>query len=120
MMSTTYLWVMTSILTFQVLVSEPQNYRAYSLSNVVINENPIKEKALKILQNKCNVCHKKKNPFMVFKLKNMDKRSNKIYNQVFIKKRMPKGNKITLTTGESQELLTWLNSTKKNKNGNKL
>lgn len=119
-MSTIYLWVLTSILSFQAVVSEPQNYRAYSHSNVVLNENPIKEKALTILQNKCNVCHEKKNPFMVFKLKNMDKRSKKIYNQVFLKKRMPKGDNIKLTTRESQELLTWINSTKNNKNGNKL
>lgn len=119
-MSTIYLWATTSILIFLVEFSEPQNYRAYWNSNTVINENPIKEKALTILQKKCNVCHKRKNPFMVFKLKNMDKRSKKIYNQVFLKKRMPKGDNITLTTRESQELLTWINSTKNNKNGNKL
>ncbi len=119
-MSTVHLWAMISFLTFKAVVSEPHNYRAYSHSNAVINEDPIKEKVLTILQKKCNVCHKKKNPFMVFKLKNMDKRSKKIFNQVFVKKRMPKGDNITLTTRESQELLTWINSTKNNKNGNKL
>ena len=37
-----------------------------------INDVSTKTKALKILQNKCNVCHKKRNPFMIFKQKNIN------------------------------------------------
>lgn len=73
-----------------------------------VNENPKKTAALKILQNKCNVCHKKRNPFMIFKLKNMDKRAKRIYKQVFVKKRMPKGDDIKLTLEEYKILEEWL------------
>ncbi len=73
-----------------------------------VNENPKKTAALKILQNKCNVCHKKRNPFMIFKLKNMDKRAKRIYKQVFVKKRMPKGDEIKLTLEEYKTLEEWL------------
>lgn len=78
------------------------------------------EKALQILDNKCNVCHRKQNKRRVFTSNNMDTWANAIYKQVFIKKRMPKGKKIKLTTNEYQELLTWITSTKSNQNGNKL
>ena len=68
----------------------------------------IKQKAFQILETKCNVCHRKKNPFMVFSLKNMEKRAPKIHKQVFIKRRMPKGNEIKLTNTEFATLKTWL------------
>ena len=76
--------------------------------NETVNENPKKTAALKILQNKCNVCHKKRNPFMIFKQKNMDKRAKRIYKQVFVKKRMPKGDDIKLTLEEYKILEEWL------------
>ena len=78
-----------------------------------------KENALQILDNKCNVCHRKRNKKRVFTSENMDTWANDIYKQVFIRKRMPKGNKIKLTAKEYQELLTWITSTKNNQNGNK-
>ncbi|WP_306013422.1 MULTISPECIES: hypothetical protein [unclassified Allomuricauda] len=78
-----------------------------------------KENALQILDNKCNVCHRKRNKRRVFTSENMDTWANDIYKQVFIRKRMPKGNKIKLTAKEYQELLTWITSTKNNQNGNK-
>ncbi len=70
----------------------------------------VRQKALTVLQEKCNVCHKKQNPFKVFSLKNMDKHAPKIYKQVFVYQRMPKGNKIKLTEEESQNLRNWLKS----------
>lgn len=80
-------------------------------SPVVNNPEPdVKAAAFEILQLKCNVCHKKQNPFKVFSLKNMDKHAPKIYKQVFVYKRMPKGNQIQLTEAEYQTLSTWLNS----------
>ncbi|RRQ48654.1 hypothetical protein DZC72_13290 [Maribacter algicola] len=52
--------------------------------------------------------------------KNMDTWATDIYMQVFIKKRMPKGKKIKLTSNEYQDLLTWISSPKTNQNGSKL
>lgn len=74
----------------------------------VSKPDPIRETALQILDNKCNVCHRKKNPFMVFKEKNMYKRAKRIYQAVFVEKRMPKGNQIALTEEDYQKLKRWL------------
>jgi uncharacterized membrane protein len=71
-----------------------------------------KAAAFKILNNKCNVCHQKRNKRRVFTLENMNTWANDINKQVFIKKRMPKGKKIKLTSQEYQDLLTWISSTK--------
>lgn len=71
--------------------------------------NP-KEEAYKILNNKCNICHKKKNKRRIFSLNNMDQMSKDIYKQVFIKKRMPQGKDIKLTTEEYSTLLTWISN----------
>jgi uncharacterized membrane protein len=81
-----------------------------------LSKNP-NEKAFQILDYKCNVCHRKRNKRRVFTSENMDTWAHDIYKQVFVKKRMPKGDKIKLTTNEYQELLTWISSTKTSKNG---
>lgn len=70
----------------------------------------LKQAAFDILKTKCNVCHRKKNPFKIFSLKNMDKHAPKIYKQVFVYQRMPKGNEIKLTPEEYQTLKNWLTS----------
>ena len=77
----------------------------------------VKQMALAVLKSKCNVCHKKRNPFKVFSLKNMDKNAAKIYQQVFVYKRMPKGDQISLTEEEYQILKNWITSTNNIKNG---
>lgn len=79
-----------------------------------VAKNPIKTKAFKVLSNKCNVCHEKRNPRRVFTMDNMNNWSNDVYKQVFIKKRMPKGKKIKLTSDEYQDVLTWVSSLKTN------
>lgn len=66
------------------------------------------EAAFRVLEKKCNVCHRKKNPFMVFKPKNMERRARKIYRAVFIQQRMPKGDAPGLTVEEYRTLKTWL------------
>ncbi|WP_299336309.1 hypothetical protein [uncultured Psychroserpens sp.] len=76
-----------------------------------------KTKAFQILENKCNVCHKKRNKRRVFTIENMNTWANDINKQVFIKKRMPKGKKIKLTSQEYQDLLTWISYTKTSNNG---
>ena len=68
----------------------------------------LKEEVFKILDTKCNVCHRKQNPFRVFKLKNMDKNAKRIYKQVFVYRRMPKGGEIQLTEEEYQTLKKWI------------
>lgn len=70
----------------------------------------LKKEALKILELKCNVCHKKQNPFMVFKEKNIEKRASKINQMVFIERRMPKGDEIKLSKEEYTQLKNWLAS----------
>jgi len=77
-------------------------------------------RAFKILTNKCNVCHENRNRRRVFTENNMNGWSSDVYKQVFIKKRMPKGKKIKLTSEEYQDLLTWISSIKNNENGNQL
>ena len=71
-------------------------------------EADLKKEAFEVLRSKCNLCHKKRNPFKVFSLKNMDRHAPKIYQQVFVKRRMPKGNKVKLTDQEYQTLKEWL------------
>lgn len=66
------------------------------------------EDVINLLEVKCNSCHRKKNPFMVFTTKNMNRRAGKIYDQVFVKRRMPKG--AMLSDIESQLLKEWLES----------
>jgi len=63
---------------------------------------------LTILETKCNVCHRKQNPLMVFKEKNMVRRAPKIYKQVFLEKTMPKGDEIRLSQEEYRTLEKWL------------
>ncbi len=84
-------------------------------SNHILNTSQIndpgmdlKKKVFEILKTKCNVCHRKQNPFKVFSLKNMEKNAPKIYKQVFVYRRMPKGDQIQLTNEEYQTLNKWL------------
>ncbi|MFK8044156.1 MAG: hypothetical protein AB8B72_01575 [Crocinitomicaceae bacterium] len=62
---------------------------------------------LKILENKCNICHQKKKK-VVFTFDNMSTYHLAIENQVFIKKRMPKGKDFKLTKAEEIVLLNWI------------
>lgn len=71
------------------------------------NEN-LKRESLNILVAKCNTCHKKQNPLMVFNERNMSKRAKKIYRMVFIERKMPKGKEIRLTNEEYFTLEKWL------------
>lgn len=79
-------------------------------TNSYTGKEELKKEALKILELKCNFCHKKQNPFMVFKEKNMEKRASKINQMVFIERRMPKGGEIKLSKEEYTQLKNWLAS----------
>lgn len=74
----------------------------------VLTTDPLKEAAYQILEKKCNVCHRKKNPFLVFKPRNMERRAEKIYRAVFVQQRMPKQTGTPLTEEEYRTLKTWL------------
>lgn len=76
----------------------------------VYTEGNLKSAAFKILETKCNTCHKRQNPFMVFKEKNMEKRAQKINEMVFIERKMPKGNDVKLSPQEYTTLKNWLAS----------
>ncbi len=84
--------------------------KAATKAEVFSDSNPLKTQAFNILENKCNVCHRKQNPFMIFSEKNMDKRAKKINKMVFVYKRMPKGDYIKLTTEEQTVLKDWISS----------
>jgi len=64
--------------------------------------------ALEILKNKCNGCHARQNPSKVFTAVNMNSLAPKIYEQVFTKKRMPRGKQSRLTEEEYNTLKNWL------------
>ncbi len=86
-------------------LSEDRNQHSQRSS---VSDEILKKQALKILDTKCNVCHRKQNPFMVFKAKNISKRAKKIYRMVFLDKKMPKGDDIKLTIDEYNKLEKWL------------
>ncbi|WP_137089867.1 hypothetical protein [Mangrovivirga cuniculi] len=95
-----------------LLIAYHQNSEASVIhpTAITFNNDTLKKESLKILETKCNSCHRKQNPFMVFKGKNMSKKAAKIYTQVFVKQRMPKGDEIKLTSKEYATLKKWLNT----------
>ncbi len=104
--------ILGTLIALRLLIMHAEN-----IPDALITQD-IKQNALSVLENKCNVCHKKQNPFKVFSAKNMNKHADKINTQVFIEKRMPKGNTIVLTPQEYQTLKSWLNSLNINTDGN--
>lgn len=106
-----------SVETYKSIQVNYESSEPFTINDITEYSN---EKAYEILNNKCNVCHRKRNRRRIFTKENMDTWANDIYKQVFIKKRMPKGKKIKLSSNEYHELLIWISSTKNNENGNKL
>ncbi|MBL0741086.1 hypothetical protein [Chryseolinea lacunae] len=68
----------------------------------------VKARALTVLEQKCNVCHVRNNPRKVFTPATMELHAERIYKQVFVKRRMPKGDAIRLSAQEEATLLQWL------------
>ena len=106
-----FVWLLLAHYQLQSAYTSPVNL-GFSDKNQVLEdpESELKKAAFSILDSKCNVCHRKKNPFKIFSLKNMDKNAKKIYKQVFVTRRMPKGNEIKLTEEEYQTIKNWLKS----------
>lgn len=106
------------ILSFLTLTTAPQ-YKdpMQGETQIVARLYQDTPEVFSILDHKCNVCHKRRNRRRVFTPENMDVYKQAIYIQVFVKKRMPKGNSQQLTAKEQQELLTWISSTKMKRHG---
>ncbi|QSE98796.1 hypothetical protein [Fulvivirga lutea] len=94
--------VIIILLTHMIKAEAPAKHQPFAINTTLSAE------VMSLLEAKCNSCHRKKNPFMVFTKKNMNKRAGKIYKQVFVKKRMPKGSKLSYS--ESELLKAWLES----------
>jgi len=79
-----------------------------SISPYEKEKDPIKQVAFKVLEAKCNGCHKIQKQDYVFTLDNMDTFASSIHKQVFVKKKMPKGPGNELSIDESAALKKWL------------
>lgn len=73
-----------------------------------LTQTTTKDKAFTVLQAKCNFCHAVKKRTDVFTFENMDSLAVEINKQVFIKRKMPKGRKVTLTHEEEENLKDWI------------
>ena len=105
-LSSTLFWLKAIILLSAIYSTTPE--RTLASFSLTQDTEVLKKEALEVLVTQCNVCHHKKNPFMVFKAKNMSKRAERIYRAVFVEKRMPKGTENRLTEIQSQKLKNWL------------
>ncbi|MDC6389880.1 hypothetical protein PP182_14365 [Maribacter sp. PR1] len=94
---------------FGLEISPYKNKSSLYSPNISTDQNSYKKEAFQVLVQKCNVCHLTKKRVENFTLENMDSLATDINKQVFIKKKMPKGKKITLTKSEKESLTLWLN-----------
>lgn len=100
--------IVVAVLMIAVLASFPFAANCAAGREVPSDNARLKQTALSVLVQKCNVCHKIYNPGKVFTADNMEALAPKIYKQVFVKRRMPKGREIKLTPEEEQLLREWL------------
>ncbi len=107
------LFILSSI-AVSLLVISPAKSKSLGATNThsLNNRSVAKTKAFEILETKCNICHIKQNRKKVFSLENMNVFAPKIEEQVFVKKRMPRGKKIKLTDKEYEQLYIWIKSSK--------
>ncbi len=70
------------------------NLTKLELQNIDEQQTSLKQKAFIVLKKKCNTCHATKRRVDIFTISNMDSLKFEINNQVFIKRKMPKGKKI--------------------------
>jgi len=101
--------ILLSILSSPFLLLQQQQEIIAKTEHSEFNQGPNpKLSAFKILETKCNACHRTKNPGKVFTLDNMNLLGPKIHKQVFVKQRMPKGKEIRMTQNEYDLLENWL------------
>ena len=98
-----------SVLIFWVFGQRARQMETYEIGlNRYKTQEVPKDDAFIVLREKCNVCHVTKKRTDIFTLDNMDSLAIDIHKQVFIKKKMPKGRKVKLTTEEQRILEKWL------------
>lgn len=100
--------IVAILLLVAALASFPFHPNRAATRGVPSDNARLKQTALSVLTQKCNVCHSVYNPGKVFTADNMESLAPKIYKQVFVKRRMPKGRDIKLTPEEEQLLKGWL------------
>lgn len=100
--------VVVLLLLIAALGSFPFQANHAATREILTDNARLKQTALSVLVQKCNICHKIYNPGKVFTADNMETLAPKIYKQVFVKRRMPKGRDIKLTPEEEQLLREWL------------
>lgn len=85
-----------------------ESLRHTSSYSTVFEQDSLKNDAFKVLVEKCNVCHVSRKRVQDFTLQNMDSLASQINTQIFIKQKMPKGNKVVLSKKDMQTLELWL------------
>ncbi|HEA22576.1 hypothetical protein LCGC14_2430760 [marine sediment metagenome] len=100
---------------FHCFAFRPDAKYIYSPLKSTRSQEDLKEKAFEILRIKCNTCHAIKRKPQVFTKLNMDTLASEIYEQVFIKKKMPKGRKVKLSANETVILENWIETVLKSK-----
>ena len=104
-----YVAFLVLIVVFSRFRTAVENRAATTISAVTRTyQNEAKTKAFEVLKNKCNSCHATKKRTDIFTLNNIDSLAPNIYEQVFLKRKMPKGKKTKLTPNESMALKNWL------------
>lgn len=98
-------------LTIITVMETDQETVIYSLQSAGLMDST-RSKAFQVLVQKCNVCHVKQNQNKIFSTQNMDDWADEIYDQVFIRKKMPRGKKYKLTDQEYRNLHNWIISNK--------
>ena len=109
-MFTSYLLILNvlALLMFLEPVSSQELFQGTSSHATVFEQDSFKKNAFKVLDEKCNVCHVSRKRVQNFTLQNMDSLASQINTQVFIKEKMPKGNKVVLSKSEMETLKLWL------------
>lgn len=97
---------MMRLIIFLTLVIMLLAFKEQAVYPVKYNST-VQQKALLVLEQKCNACHLQKHKSVVFTLENMNTKGKEINYQVFIKERMPKG-KVKLNEDEKSILRKWL------------
>lgn len=107
-------FIILGLIAVSLLVISPAKSKSLGTTHPlpIHNQSIVKKTAFEILKTKCNICHIKQNRKKIFSLENMNVFASKIEEQVFVKKRMPRGKKIQLNEEEYAQLYIWIKSSK--------
>ncbi|WP_118952117.1 hypothetical protein [Taibaiella helva] len=102
--------VLAAFLLFACCAFAPQPRDRKGVAATTTEDGAVRQKALNILEARCNFCHATQNPSKVFTKDNMNDHARNIYKQVFVWRRMPKNKAVTLSAEEEQALKRWLSA----------